>query len=141
MIVSSAPQIRYPDFYGIDMSNIEGFIAFQAAVALLEDLHMESLLRKVYEECAKGNGLALRDLYEPFTAEQLNEKMAELLRPDEVKVPVKLVFQHIDALHQACPEHTGDWFFTGHYPTAGGCKLAAESYVNWYKKCRLNLSL
>lgn len=141
VIVSSAPQIRYPDFYGIDMSNIEGFIAFQAAVSLLEDLHMESLLRRVYEECKKGNGLALRDLYEPFTAEQLNEKMAELLRPDEVKVPVKLVFQHIDALHQACPEHTGDWFFTGHYPTAGGCRLAAESYVNWYKKCRLNLSL
>lgn len=134
VIVSSAPQIRYPDFYGIDMSRIGEFIAFQAAVALIEERGMQSLLDEVYKEC-KGNesGNPVRRIYEPFTADELNLKMVELLQPATVKTPIELVFQSLEGLHQAIPNHPGDWYFSGKYPTPGGERLCRISYTQWYE--------
>lgn len=134
VIVSSAPQIRYPDFYGIDMSRIGEFIAFQAAVALIEERGMHSLLYEVYEEC-KGNesGNPVRRIYEPFTADELNLKMVELLQPATVQTPIELVFQSLEGLHEAIPNHPGDWYFSGKYPTPGGERLCRISYTQWYE--------
>lgn len=134
VIVSSAPQIRYPDFYGIDMSRIGEFIAFQAAVALIEERGMQSLLDEVYKEC-KGNesGNPVRRIYEPFTADELNLKMVELLQPATVQTPIELVFQSLEGLHQAIPNHPGDWYFSGKYPTPGGERLCRISYTQWYE--------
>lgn len=143
VIVSSAPQIRYPDFYGIDMSRLDDFIAFQACVALIRERHGEQLLHSVYDECRRIlDGQAplqlsanpVRRLYAPFTAEELSAKMAELLRPDGVTTPITLVFQGIGGLHRAIPDHPGDWYFTGHYPTPGGLRLLLRSYTEWYGK-------
>ncbi len=134
VIVSSAPQIRYPDFYGIDMSNIGDFIAFQACISLLNEQGLKQIIKDVCEECKKGNGEALQQLYKPFTAEQLNARMVEILRPDDVTIPIHLVFQTIEGLHTAIPNHQGDWYFTGRYPTPGGYRLAAKSFVNWIEK-------
>jgi len=152
VIVSSAPQIRYPDFYGIDMSRIGDFIAFQACMALLEDTGREHLVEEVYIECkhmlapggAYGHGAdhtgytsaaynPIRKLYEPFTSEDLNEKMVQLLRPKGVTTPIQLVFQSIEGLHEAIPNHPGDWYFTGHYPTPGGLRLLLQSFVDYYE--------
>lgn len=134
VIVSSAPQIRYPDFYGIDMSNIGDFIAFQACISLLLENGMQNIIDEVYIDCLKDDGKALQKLYKPFTAEQLNEQMVKLLRPKDVDTPIRLVFQTIEGLHKAIPNHPGDWYFTGNYPTKGGYHLAAQSFVNYYKK-------
>lgn len=134
VVVSSAPQIRYPDFYGIDMGRIEEFIAFQAAISLLMERGAHHLVEQVYEDCLQNHENALRQLYEPFTAEELNEKMVELLRPSEVHCPIELVFQSLEGLHQAIPNHPGDWYFSGHYPTKGGARLACRSFVDWYEK-------
>ena len=136
VVVSSAPQIRYPDFYGIDMGRIEEFIAFQACIALLKEKKMESLVQEVYNGCKQNNKNALRQLYEPFTAEELNKKMVELLRPAGVDCPIELVFQSLEGLRKAIPNHPGDWYFSGHYPTDGGSRLACRSFVNWYEKSR-----
>lgn len=150
VIVSSAPQIRYPDFYGIDMSRIGDFIAFQACIALLRDQGMQAVVDDVYSACKQllesataeasstsGNDMAvdfpLRRLYEPFTADELNDKMVELLRPKGLTTPIRLVFQSIEGLHAACPNHPGDWYFTGHYPTPGGYRLAAQSFISWFE--------
>ena len=155
VIVSSAPQVRYPDFYGIDMSRIGDFIAFQGAIALLNDRGMGYLINEVAAECKKlldkkpipTDLLStsdskdviipenpIRKLYEPFSAEELNEKMVELLRPSNVTTPIELVYQSIEGLHEAIPNHPGDWYFTGHYPTPGGLRLALESFLAWYNK-------
>ena len=155
VIVSSAPQVRYPDFYGIDMSRIGDFIAFQGAIALLNDRGMGYLINEVAAECKKlldkkpipTDLLStsdskdviipenpIRKLYAPFTAEELNEKMVELLRPSNVTTPIELVYQSIEGLHEAIPNHPGDWYFTGHYPTPGGLRLALESFLAWYNK-------
>ena len=155
VIVSSAPQVRYPDFYGIDMSRIGDFIAFQGAIALLNDRGMGYLINEVAAECKKlldkkpipTDLLStsdskdviipenpIRKLYAPFTAEELNEKMVELLRPSNVTTPIELVYQSIEGLHEAIPNHPGDWYFTGHYPTPGGLRLALESFLAWYEK-------
>lgn len=138
VIVSSAPQIRYPDFYGIDMARIGDFIAFQACIALLKEKGMEQTITDVYDACkkelekpAEEMKNAVRALYEPFTAEELNEKMVEILRPEGVSTPIELVFQSIEGLHEAIPNHPGDWYFTGHYPTPGGNRLVNESYVSF----------
>lgn len=138
VIVSSAPQIRYPDFYGIDMARIGDFIAFQACIALLKEKGMEQTITDVYNACkkelekpAEEMKNAVRALYEPFTAEELNEKMVEILRPEGVSTPIELVFQSIEGLHEAIPNHPGDWYFTGHYPTPGGNRLVNESYVSF----------
>ena len=134
VIVSSAPQIRYPDFYGIDMSRIGEFIAFQAAVALIEERGMHSLLDEVYEECkTQSEGNPVRRIYEPFTADELNLKMVELLQSATVQTPIELVFQSLEGLHEAIPNHPGDWYFSGKYPTPGGERLCRISYTQWYE--------
>ena len=145
VIVSSAPQIRYPDFYGIDMSRMGDFIAFQACIALLEQRGMTDIIDETYDACkaeltkpAHEMTNPVRMLYEPFTADELNVKMMELLRPKEVTTPVELVFQSIEGLHHAIPDHTGDWYFTGHYPTPGGMKMINKAFVAYYEQQRLN---
>ncbi|MDO4497570.1 MAG: amidophosphoribosyltransferase [Bacteroidales bacterium] len=135
VIVSSAPQIRYPDFYGIDMSRIGEFIAFQAAVALIKEKGMQAILTEVYEACKRGEeGNPVRKIYESFSAQEINEKMVELLRPEDVSTPIQLIFQSLDGLHEAIPSHPGDWYFSGHYPTKGGERLCKESYMNWFEQ-------
>lgn len=144
VIVSSAPQIRYPDYYGIDMSRLSEFIAFQACIALLKERGMEQLIHDVYKACRaelsrpaseeNGSDLSVRDLYAPFTVEELNRKMVELLRPEGVEAEVELVYQSLEGLHRAIPNHPGDWYFSGHYPTSGGRRLLNETYCRWYEK-------
>ena len=134
VVVSSAPQIRYPDFYGIDMGYIGEFIAFQACISLLKERKMEHWVKQVYEGCKQYHADALRQLYEPFSAEELNVKMVELLRPSDVNCPIELVFQSLEGLHKAIPNNPGDWYFSGHYPTKGGARLACQSFVGWYEK-------
>lgn len=138
VIVSSAPQIRYPDFYGIDMPKIGDFIAFQACVALIKERGMDQLLTDTYEACKKELQKPdseiqnpVRDIYEPFTPEEMNAKMVEILCPESVKTPVELVFQSIEGLHEAIPNHPGDWYFSGHFPTPGGMKLVNKSFIDY----------
>ena len=141
VIVSSAPQIRYPDFYGIDMPDLEEFIAFRACIALLKESGREGLIEEVYLQCkselakpAAEQTLPVKRLYEPFTDEELNRKMVEMLRPEEVTLPIEMVFQTIDGLHNACPDHPGDWYFTGDYPTPGGIRLCNAALVRFIEK-------
>ncbi len=141
VIVSSAPQIRYPDFYGIDMSRTGDFIAFQACIALLRERGMENLISEVREDCIRELEKPLeemtnplRRLYEPFTAEDLNLKMVELLRPKGVTTPIELVFQSLEGLHEAIPCHPGDWYFSGHYPTPGGNRMICRAYVDYCRQ-------
>ncbi len=138
VIVSSAPQIRYPDFYGIDMPRLEEFIAFRACIALLEESGRGDLIKEVYEQCrgellkpAVEQTLPVKRLYEPFSDEDLNRKMVEILRPEDVATPIEIVFQTIDGLHHACPNHHGDWYFTGEYPTPGGIRLCNTALVQF----------
>ena len=141
VIVSSAPQIRYPDFYGIDMSRIGDFIAFKAAVALRKDRGEAPMLKALYDSCAaaladggwKNGENVLRQLYDGLSVDELNQKMVEILCPEGVTTPVKLVFQSIEGLHHAIPKHPGDWYFTGHYPTEGGLRMLYRSYMDWYE--------
>jgi amidophosphoribosyltransferase len=141
VIVSSAPQIRYPDFYGIDMSRIGDFIAFKAAVALRKDRGEALMLKELYDSCAaaladggwKNGENVLRQLYDGLSVDELNQKMVEILCPEGVTTPVKLVFQSIEGLHHAIPKHPGDWYFTGHYPTEGGLRMLYRSYMDWYE--------
>ncbi|MCR5497955.1 MAG: amidophosphoribosyltransferase [Paludibacteraceae bacterium] len=141
VIVSSAPQIRYPDFYGIDMSRIGDFIAFKAAVALRKDRGEAPMLKTLYDSCAaaladggwKNGENVLRQLYDGLSVDELNQKMVEILCPEGVTTPVKLVFQSIEGLHHAIPKHPGDWYFTGHYPTEGGLRMLYRSYMDWYE--------
>lgn len=141
VIVSSAPQVRYPDFYGIDMSNFTEFIAFRACIALLHLTGQQALIDDVYQECRRMLLLPdeqlvnpVRKLYDQFTPEELNEMMVKMLRPIEVSTPIELVFQSIDGLHTAIPNHPGDWYFTGHYPTPGGIRLLCRSFIDFYEK-------
>lgn len=141
VIVSSAPQIRYPDFYGIDMSRIGDFIAFKAAVALRKDRGEAPMLKTLYDSCTaaladggwKNGENVLRQLYDGLSVDELNQKMVEILCPEGVTTPVKLVFQSIEGLHHAIPKHPGDWYFTGHYPTEGGLRMLYRSYMDWYE--------
>lgn len=143
VIVSSAPQIRYPDFYGIDMSHMSEFIAFKAAVALLEEAGRFQLINEVYAQCKAQIGLPkeqvvnyVKRIYEPFTDEQISQKMAQLLTPEDVDCPVEIIFQTIEGLHDSCPNHKGDWYFSGNYPTPGGTKLLNEAFVDYIEKSR-----
>jgi len=136
VIVSSAPQIRYPDCYGIDMARMGDFIAFRAAIALLKDRGMESVIDEVYQKCKAQIDLPkeevvnyVKGIYDPFTPEEISAKCVELLRPDEVKTEVEIIFQGINELHQACPNHKGDWYFTGNYPTPGGNKVVNKAFM------------
>ena len=135
-MVSSAPQIRYPDYYGIDMSHLEELCAFRAAIALLRDRGMQQLVEDVYRKC-KEDPLSenhVREIYAPFSVEEINAKIVEMLRPEGMRAPVELVFQSIAGLHLACPDHTGDWYFTGHYPTPGGTRLCNKAFVDYVEQ-------
>ena len=136
VMVSSAPQIRYPDYYGIDMSRLEELCAFRAAIALLKERGMEQLIDEVYQKC-KTEPLAenhVRRIYQPFFVEDINRKIVELLRPEGMKAQVELVFQSIEGLHEACPGHPGDWYFTGRYPTPGGVRMVNQAFVNYVER-------
>ena len=133
VMVSSSPQIRYPDYYGIDMPRLEEFCAFRATMALIEERGMWQLVNDVYMACKRDPHTEnhVRALYEPFTVEDINHKIVEMLRPKDMQTPVELVFQRIEGLHHACPNHPGDWYFTGHYPTPGGVRLVNQAFVNY----------
>ena len=138
VVVSSAPQIRYPDCYGIDMTRMNEFIAFNAAIELLKERGMEGLIDEVYRKCKAQQGLPkeqvvnhVKEIYAPFTEEEISDKIAEMVRDEHLKAEVKVVFQSVEDLHAACPNDTGDWYFTGDYPTPGGNKVVNTAYINW----------
>ncbi len=138
IVVSSAPQIRYPDCYGIDMSKLGDFIAFRAAIALLKDNGNESLLQEIYDKCADYNNRNIlhtenlvQQVYKPFTTQQISDKVAELITPKGLKIPIQVIFQTIESLHHACPTNTGDWYFTGNYPTPGGNRVVNKAFMNF----------
>ena len=133
VMVSSSPQIRYPDYYGIDMPRLEEFCAFRATMALIEERGMWQLVNDVYLKCKREPHTEnhVRALYEPFTIEEINAKIVEMLRPKDMHAPIELVFQSIEGLHEACPNHPGDWYFTGHYPTPGGTRLVNQAFINY----------
>jgi amidophosphoribosyltransferase len=137
VIVSSAPQIRYPDCYGIDMAKIGDLIAFKAAISLLEERNMESLIDQVFEECKeqlKRGGDAenvVKKIYAPFTAEEISARVAKLVTPADCNAEVEVIFQTIEDLHQACPGNTGDWYFSGDYPTPGGNRVSCKAFINY----------
>ncbi len=140
VVVSSAPQIRYPDCYGIDMAKLEDFVAFRAALALHEDRGTLSLVEEIYQKCIaqvqqEGGEVInhVKEFYAPFTAEEVSEKIAEILKPDGIKAKVEIIYQSIDCLHQACPKNLGDWYFTGNYPTPGGNKVVNKAFINFYE--------
>ncbi len=133
VMVSSSPQIRYPDYYGIDMSHLEELCAFRAAIALIRDHGMQQLMADVYRACKEDPASAnhVQKIYAPFTTEQIDRKIVEMLRPEGMLTPVELVFQSVEGLHRACPDHPGDWYFTGEYPTPGGVRLCNGAFVNY----------
>jgi len=138
VVVSSAPQIRYPDCYGIDMAKLGDFIAFQAAVQLLKDNFKENLLDELYEKAKAQEGLpkenitnVVKEIYKQFTTEQISKKIAELLLSEDINAEVDIIYQSIEGLHNACPNNTGDWYFTGNYPTPGGNKVVNKSFINY----------
>lgn len=141
VIVSSAPQIRYPDYYGIDMPRLEEFCVFAATIELIKERKMESLLTEIYEACKKEVAKAKDEVienavcrvYEPFTVEEINEKIVEMLRPQGMTTPVELVYQSIEGLHEAIPHHRGDWYFTGKFPTPGGMRLVNQAFIKFYE--------
>ena len=133
VMVSSSPQIRYPDYYGIDLSRLEELCAFRAAIALIEERGMQQLIADVYRKC-KSEPLAanhVRAIYAPFSVEEINSKIVQMLRPEGMQAPVELVYQRIEGLRQACPRHPGDWYFTGRYPTVGGIRLCNEAFIKY----------
>ena len=136
VMVSSSPQIRYPDYYGIDMSHLEELCAFRAAIALLLERGMQRRIEDIYRACKSDPSSAnhVRGIYEPFSVGEINRKIAEMLRPEGMQTPVVLVFQSIEGLHQACPDHPGDWYFTGRYPTTGGIRLCNTAFVEYVEK-------
>ena len=141
VIVSSAPQIRYPDWYGIAMSRMEEFVAFRAAIALHKDRGMEDRIGELYERIKSLMGSEqvrrtnfVKEIYEPFTVEELNQQMIKLMRPAEVTCPIDIVFQSIEGLHKAIPDNPGDWYFTGDYPTPGGMRLVNQAFIDYYEE-------
>lgn len=138
VIVSSAPQIRYPDCYGIDMAKMGDFIAFQAAVELIRENHMDDLLDDVYSKAKEQEGYpadkvvnVVKEVYQPFTADDISKKISQLLTPAGINAEVEIIYQSIEGLHNACPNNTGDWYFTGNYPTWGGNRVVNRSYMNY----------
>lgn len=142
IIVSAAPQIRYPDYYGIDMSSVEQFIAFKAAIALLKDRNMSYIVEDVYEKVKKqlAEGIDensenyVKQIYSQFTDQEVSKKIAELLKPSEVKTDVEIIFQTVQGLKESCPNNSGDWYFTGNYPTVGGHRMLNRAFVNFMDK-------
>jgi len=140
VVVSSAPQIRYPDCYGIDMARLEDFIAFRAAIELHKERGTEGVLKEIYTKCldslskeAKQVPNYVKEVYAPFSNAELELKISDLLRPQDMKAPVKILFQTIEDLHRACPDNKGDWYFTGDYPTPGGHKVVNRAFVNYFE--------
>ena len=140
IVVSSAPQIRYPDCYGIDMANLESLVAFNAALELLKENNNYNLVEEVYKKCKAQVDLAdkdvqnfVKEIYDQFTPEQISAKISELLTDSSVNADVEIIFQSVDNLHKACPEHLGDWYFTGNYPTAGGNRVVNRAFINFYE--------
>jgi len=138
IIVSSAPQIRYPDCYGIDMSKLGDFIAFRAAIELIKETGKENCLQELYDKCKELQRTGqlhtenvVQQVYKFFTTDQISQKIAELITPPEVKIPVQVIYQTIESLHKACPTNTGDWYFTGKYPTPGGNKVVNKAFINY----------
>src|SRR5690606_14999648 len=141
VFVSSAPQIRYPDCYGIDMSNLGDFVAFQAAMKLMEERNMEDYLENIYQKCLAQESLPkekvvnyVKEVYEPFTYDEISAKIAEILTPPDAEAEVEIIYQTIESLHKACPENKGDWYFSGNYPTPGGNKVVNRSFINYMNK-------
>ena len=151
VVVSSAPQIRFPDYFGIDMPHPEEFCVFRATIALIRERGMEHLLKEIYEACKKElekpkndakNPIknAVRAIYKPFSVDEINRKIIEMLRPEGMTTPVELVFQSVEGLHNAIPKHRGDWYFTGNYPTPGGMRLVNQAFINYYEHVHPTLS-
>jgi amidophosphoribosyltransferase len=140
IVVSSAPQIRFPDCYGIDMANLDGLIAFQAAIDLLKEKGKTQIIDEVYQQCllelqkpVEEIQNVVKGIYKSFSDEQISAKISQLLKPENIKAEVEILFQTVEALHQACPKNLGDWYFTGDYPTPGGNRVAVQSFVNFIK--------
>ena len=140
VMVSSSPQIRYPDYYGIDMSHLEELCAFRAAIALIQERGMQQLIAETYRKCKTAPTAAnhVRTIYEAFSVDEINRKIVEMLCPEGMQAPIELVYQSIEGLHEACPHHPGDWYFTGHYPTPGGIRLCNEAFVNYVEQTLKN---
>jgi amidophosphoribosyltransferase len=141
VVVSSAPQIRYPDCYGIDMAKIDAFIAFKAALSLLKDTNQYHIVDVVYKKCKEQQSKTdveivnhVKEIYKPFSAEEISVKIAEMLKTKDIKAEVEVIYQSIEGLHKACPENLGDWYFTGNYPTPGGLRVVNQSFINFYEK-------
>ncbi len=138
VVVSSAPQIRYPDCYGIDMANLEDFIAFKATLALLKDHNKYHIVDEVYQKCKDNIDNPepenfVKEIYAPFTADEISDKIAEMLKSEKIKAEVRIIFQTIENLHKAIPDHPGDWYFTGNYPTKGGMRVVNKAFMNFYE--------
>ena len=141
IIISSAPQIRFPDCYGIDMAKLEDFVAFRAALELHRlNGNEKEIIDGIYQKCIKSlkNNTAesvnyVKELYNPFSYQEISDKIAELLVDKDINSEVKIIFQKVEDLHKACPNHKGDWYFTGNYPTPGGSKIANKSFINFYE--------
>ena len=138
IVVSSAPQIRFPDCYGIDMAKLGDFVAFSAAISLLEENNLEHIIDEVYHKCKEQLTLQtsemvnhVKDIYKPFTPQQISDRIAKMIRPKDIKAEVQIIYQSIEDLHKACPNHLGDWYFSGNYPTPGGNKVVCRSFVNY----------
>ena len=138
VVVSSAPQIRYPDCYGIDMAKMGDFIAFEAAIQLLKDRGMEDRIQQVYQRCLSQIDMPkenivnhVKDIYAPFTDQEISDKIAVLLTPPSIHAEVKIIYQTVENLHRSCPQNLGDWYFTGNYPTPGGNKVVNKAFINW----------
>ena len=140
VVVSSAPQIRYPDCYGIDMARIDAFIAFNAALALLKETNQYNVVEEVYNKCKAQQDKEdveivnyVKEIYKPFTAEAISKKIAQMLKTEEVNAEVEVIYQSIEGLHKACPNNLGDWYFTGNYPTPGGMRVVNQAFINFYE--------
>ena len=140
VVVSSAPQIRYPDCYGIDMAKLEGLIAFKATLALLKERNLYHIVDEVYEKCKKQENFTdkevvnyVKEIYAPFTDQEISDKIAEMLTSKSVNAEVKIIFQTVENLHKACPKNLGDWYFTGDYPTFGGNRVVNRAFMNFYE--------
>ena len=138
VIVSSSPQIRYPDCYGIDMAKLGDFIAFKAAITLLKETGQENIINEVYRKCRESENLPKeeiinheKEIYRPFIPQKISDKIAQMLKTPDVKADVRIVYQTIENLHIACPHHLGDWYFTGNYPTPGGNRVVNRSFINF----------
>jgi amidophosphoribosyltransferase len=138
VVVSSAPQIRYPDCYGIDMAILGKFIAFEAAINLLRERRMENFIENIYEKAKYQLTLpkeeqvnVVKEIYEPFTAEEISKRISQLIKPADLSCELEIIYQTIEGLHQSCPDHLGDWYFTGNYPTPGGMRVANKAFVHF----------